>query len=85
MNKPKEQRMSPMGSASGSGSSVRSPATRERRAVVETYEGPQLMPDEAMLPMPPHNMARSPSVLLQDTRQWLRRCQSLLRQLKRRV
>ncbi|EDW07309.2 uncharacterized protein LOC6584336 [Drosophila mojavensis] len=81
MNKAKEQRMSPMGS-SGS-SSVRSPATRERRAVVETYEGTQLMPDEAMLPMPPHNMARSPSLLLQDTRQWLKRCQGLLRLLKR--
>ncbi|XP_064555753.1 uncharacterized protein LOC135440487 [Drosophila montana] len=83
MNKAKDgiqQRMSPMPSCS-----VRSPANRERRAVVESYEGPQMMPDEAMLPMPPHNMARSPSHLLQDTQQWLGRWQILLRILKRRI
>ncbi|XP_034483603.1 uncharacterized protein LOC117788825 [Drosophila innubila] len=75
------QRMNPMSS-----SSVRSPTPRDRRAVVEMYEGTQMMPDEAMLPMPPHNIVQSPNELLQGTRQqMMSRFQNFLRLLKRRV
>ncbi|KAH8355450.1 hypothetical protein KR084_007041 [Drosophila pseudotakahashii] len=61
---------------------------RARRAVVESYRGPQIAPDDAMLPMPPHNRAQSMGEILQDLRE---RVKSLklwpraIRLLKRRV
>ncbi|KAL7743820.1 hypothetical protein ACLKA6_000227 [Drosophila palustris] len=83
MNKIKDigqERLSPISSGP-----LRSPAPRDRRAVVEMYEGPQMMPDEAMLPMPPHNIAQGPNELLsQGTRQFVSRFQTFLRLLKRR-
>ncbi|XP_016946335.1 uncharacterized protein LOC108022006 [Drosophila biarmipes] len=39
---------------------------RVRRAVVETYRGRQLAPDDAMLPMPPHSQAQSMAAIVQD-------------------
>ncbi|XP_041633012.1 uncharacterized protein [Drosophila kikkawai] len=68
------QRMSPAG-------------FRERRAVVETYRGPQVAPDDAMLPMPPHNKGADFGQMLQNLRQQLAMpglWQRTLRLLKRR-
>ncbi|KAM8718509.1 hypothetical protein ACLKA7_001677 [Drosophila subpalustris] len=76
-----QERLSPISSGP-----LRSPASRDRRAVVEMYEGPQMMPDEAMLPMPPHNIAQGPNELLsRGTRQFMSRFQTFLRLLKRRL
>lgn len=86
MNKYKEAGQPRMGPLSSSSSgAVRSPASRDRRAVVEIYQGPQMMPDEAMLPMPPHDIPQSPNELLKRTRKLIGRWQTFLGLLKRRV
>ncbi|EDV47466.1 uncharacterized protein LOC6551441 [Drosophila erecta] len=41
---------------------------RVRRAVVESYRGPQIAPDDAMLPMPPHNKVQNLGEMLQELR-----------------
>lgn len=84
MNKFKESgqpRMGPLGSSNG----VRSPASRDRRAVVELYRGTQMMPDEAMLPMPPHHIPQSTYELLLRTGKLMGRWQTLFGLLKRRL
>ncbi|XP_017116169.1 uncharacterized protein LOC108138471 [Drosophila elegans] len=61
---------------------------RVRRAVVESYRGPQIAPDDAMLPMPPHNKAQNMGEILQDLRQRLaipKFWQRALRLLKKRA
>ncbi|XP_020801248.1 uncharacterized protein LOC110178454 [Drosophila serrata] len=60
---------------------------RERRAVVEAYRGPQVAPDDAMLPMPPHNKVHDFGKMLQNFRQQLAMpglWQRTLRLLKKR-
>lgn len=84
MNKYKETGQPRMGPLSSS-NAVRSPASRDRRAVVEIYQGPQMMPDEAMLPMPPHDIPQSPNELLKRTRKLIGRWQTFFGLLKRRV
>lgn len=84
MNKFKESgqpRMGPLGSSSA----VRSPASRDRRAVVEQYRGTQMVPDEAMLPMPPHHIPQSTYDLLLRTGKLMGRWQTLLGLFKRRL
>ncbi|XP_016983383.1 uncharacterized protein LOC108047630 [Drosophila rhopaloa] len=61
---------------------------RVRRAVVESYRGPQIAPDDAMLPMPPHNKDQNMGEILQDLRKRLtvpKFWQRALRLLKKRV
>lgn len=60
---------------------------RVRRAVVESYRGPQATPDDAMLPMPPHNKVQDLGKMLQNLQQRLAMpglWQRTLRLLKRR-
>ncbi|XP_017066760.1 uncharacterized protein LOC108104921 [Drosophila eugracilis] len=59
-----------------------------RRAVVESYRGPQIAPDDAMLPMPPHKKNQSMGEILHDLRQKvkdLKLWHRTLRFLKKRV
>ncbi|KAH8345327.1 hypothetical protein KR067_008433, partial [Drosophila pandora] len=47
------------------------PNFRARRAVVEYYVGPQVSPDEALLPMPPHNKVQNIAEIMQKLQQKL--------------
>ncbi|XP_037725977.1 uncharacterized protein LOC119557327 [Drosophila subpulchrella] len=61
---------------------------RVRRAVVESYRGRQIAPDDAMLPMPPHSQAQSMSVILQDLQRRVRDLklwERAIRLLKKRI
>ncbi|EDX02378.2 uncharacterized protein LOC6525435 [Drosophila yakuba] len=61
---------------------------RVRRAVVESYRGTQIAPDDAMLPMPPHNKPQNMVDILQDLRlrlKGLKFWQQVIRVLKKRV
>ncbi|KAH8281341.1 hypothetical protein KR018_010417, partial [Drosophila ironensis] len=61
------------------------PTIRARRAVIEFYEGQQANPDDAMLPMPPHNRVENISEIMQklqkklisSSRLWYRALQLL--------
>ncbi|XP_002043225.2 uncharacterized protein LOC6618980 [Drosophila sechellia] len=61
---------------------------RVRRAVVESYRGPQIAPDDAMLPMPPHNKAQNVGEILHDLQFKLKDFKlwnQVIRLLKKRV